>query len=268
LEHILTQHGVDVCLLNETHLDPRQVFRFANYVCFRIDRSTKGGGRAVLVRRVPRLRHLDATAIELKLAGKPIKILAVYLSSCRHLIKSGLTACLNGVLPVLMAGDINAKHVDWNFRLNIVRGKLLRDYIDRHSCLVHGPDSPITIPYNPSATLDVLDIAVTKTLPTPVNLTACSALSSDHLPTLIDTRCRSSFLNPPDRPDFKRTDWSKFQACLHNVIPFNTETADEAGIDTCVGSLNSAISEALEVSTPKSRKRADPRPPRNGSYSG
>jgi exonuclease III len=99
LGHFLALHGVDVCLLNETHLDPGQAFRFANYVCLRTDRSTKGGGTAILVRRgiehhalsVPGLRHLEATAIELKLAGKPTKILAVYSSPCRPLIKSDLT---------------------------------------------------------------------------------------------------------------------------------------------------------------------------------
>jgi hypothetical protein len=160
-----------------------------------------------------------------------------------------------------MACDLNAKHVDWNYRLTTVRGELLGDYADRNSCLIHGPDSPTTVPYNPSATLDVLDIAITKNFVTPVYLTACSALRSDHLRILIDTTCRSSFLNPPDRTDFKRTDWSKFQECLENVIPFNAETADEVGIDACVGTLTSAISGALEVSTPKSRPRADPRPP-------
>ena len=217
LDNFLAQHGVDVCLLNETHLDRGQAFRFANYVCQRTDRSTKGGGKAILVRRgiehhavsVPGLRHLEANAIELKLAGKPTKILAVYLSPCRPLIKSDLTACLSGELPVLMAGDLNAKHVDWNSRLTTARGKLLRDYADRHSCLKHGPDSPTTVPYNPSATPDGLGIAEAINLPTPVHLNACSALSLDQLPILIDTRCRSSFVNLPDRLDFKWTDWSK-----------------------------------------------------------
>jgi hypothetical protein len=177
----------------------------------------------------------------------------VYVSPCRPLIKSDVTACLSGGLPVLVVGDLNAKHS----RLTTVRGKLLRYYADRHSCLIHGPDTPTTVPYKPSATPDFL----AKNLRTPVHLTACSALSSDHLPVLIDTMCRSSFLNPPERPDFKRSYWSKFQAYLDSFIPFNTETADEAGIDTCVGSLTSAISGALDVSTPKSRPRADPRPP-------
>jgi hypothetical protein len=46
-----------------------------------------------------------------------------------------------------------------------------------------------------------------------------------------------------------------------DVILFNTETADYAGIDTCVENLTSAISGAFEISTPKRRPRADPRPP-------
>jgi hypothetical protein len=53
-------------------------------------------------------------------------------------------------MPVLMAGDLNAKHVDWNSRLTTRRGKLLRDYADENACLIFGTD-----PYNLSATLDV-----------------------------------------------------------------------------------------------------------------
>jgi hypothetical protein len=71
LEHFLGQHGVDICLLSETLLNPGQVFRLANYVCHRTDRPTVGGGTAILVRRgithhpipVPSLTQLEATAI-------------------------------------------------------------------------------------------------------------------------------------------------------------------------------------------------------------
>jgi len=105
-----------------------------------------------------------------------------------------------------MAGELNAKHVDWNSRLSKRRGKLLRDYADGNSCLIFGPDTPTTYPYKPLATPDVLDIVITKNLTSPVYLTSCSALSSDHLPVLIHTTCRSFFQHPPDRPDFRRTD--------------------------------------------------------------
>jgi hypothetical protein len=149
LEHFLCQHGVDICLLNETFLKAGQAFRLAIYVCHRTDRPTAGGGIAILVRRgtvhdsvpVSDLTHLEATAIQVILAVRPVKILAAYLSPSRPLIGEDLTARFGGGLPVLMAGDLNAKHVDWYSRLNRRRGKLLRDYAEENSCLIFGPDA-------------------------------------------------------------------------------------------------------------------------------
>jgi hypothetical protein len=53
---------------------------------------------------------LDATAIQVILAGKLVKILVAYLSPSRPLIGAVLTACFGGGLPVLMAGNLNDKH--------------------------------------------------------------------------------------------------------------------------------------------------------------
>ena len=104
-------------------------------VCHRTDRPTAEGGTAILVRRgivhhsvpVPRLTHLEATAVQVTLAGRPVKILAAYLSPSRPLIGADLTACFGGGLPVLLDGDLNANHVNWNSRLTTRRGKLLFD---------------------------------------------------------------------------------------------------------------------------------------------
>jgi hypothetical protein len=110
------------------------------------------------------LTLLEATAIQVTLAGRPVKILSVYISPSRPLIGADLTACFGGGLPVLMAGDLNAKHVDCNSRLTTRRGKLLRDYADENSCLIFGPDTSTTNPYNHSATPYVLDIVITQNL--------------------------------------------------------------------------------------------------------
>jgi hypothetical protein len=166
LDQFLSEHGVDICLLNETHLEPGRAFRFANYVCHRADRHARGGGTSILVRRdidhyavpVSGLRHLEATAIHLVLANRPLKIVAAYLSPTRPLIESDLNECLSGGLPVLMAGDFNAKHTEWNSRLITTRVVLLRDYANRNACLIYGPDSPTTVPYQQNANPDVLDI--------------------------------------------------------------------------------------------------------------
>ena len=62
-----------------------------------------------------------------------------------------------------------------------------------------------------------------KDFPFPVYLASWAALSSFHLPVLIDTTCRSSFQHPPDRPDFRRIDWANFQVHLEDQIPFDPE---------------------------------------------
>jgi hypothetical protein len=224
MEQFLSEHGVDICLLNETHLVAERALNFSNYFCHRTDRPTPGGGTAILVHKgidhyavpVSGLQYLEATAIHLVLATGPVKLVSAYLAPTRPFIESDLTDCLSGGILVLVAGDLNAKHKDWNSRLIPARGSLLRDYADRNSCLIYGPDSPTTAPYTHNATPDVLDITVVKDFVLPVNLTVCAALSSDHLPILIDSSCRSSFQNLPDRPDITRMDWAAFQACLEN----------------------------------------------------
>jgi hypothetical protein len=65
---------------------------------------------------------LEATDIQVTLAGKPLLILVAYLLPSRPLIGADLTACFGGGLPVVMAGDLNAKYVDWNSRLNTKQG--------------------------------------------------------------------------------------------------------------------------------------------------
>jgi len=127
---------------------------------------------------VPALTHLEATAIQVSLAGKPVLYLAAYLSPSHPLIGADPTANFGWELPIMLPGDLNAQHVDWNSRLSTGRVKLLRDYADQNSCLNFGMDSPTSNPCNPSATPDVLDIVTTKNLSFPVYRNSCSALSS------------------------------------------------------------------------------------------
>jgi exonuclease III len=120
LGHLLNQHGVDISLLNETLLNDGQAFQLANYVCHRTNRSKAGGGTAIFVRQsivchsvpIPGVTHLEAIAIQVTIASKPVKILTAYLSSFRPLIGADQSACFEGEMPVLMAGDFNDKHMD------------------------------------------------------------------------------------------------------------------------------------------------------------
>jgi hypothetical protein len=98
------------------------------------------------------------------LAGKVLKIIAAYLSLSHLLIGTDFFACFGGGLPVFIAGNFYAKHVEWKSRLSTRRWKLLRDYANENFFLIFGLEVPTTNPYNPSATPEVLDIVITKNL--------------------------------------------------------------------------------------------------------
>ena len=133
--------------LSDTFLKAGQDFRLAHYVYHRTDRPTAGDGRAILVARVivhnpvpvSDLTHLEATAIQVILPGRPVKNLAVYLFPSRPLIRDDLSDCFGRGLPALLARVLNAKHVVLNSRLITRRGKLLRDYGEEIPCLIFGP---------------------------------------------------------------------------------------------------------------------------------
>jgi len=91
--------------------------------------------------------------------------------------------------------------------------------------------------------------------------TSCSALSTDNLPVLIDTACRSSFQHTLIRPELWRTDWANFQTHLEDKIPFNPELYNKIAIDTCVEKFSGSVLKALANWTPEFRPRDDPRPP-------
>jgi hypothetical protein len=99
-----------------------------------------------------------------------------------------------------VAGDLNTKHPDRNSRLTTARDLLLRNYTNSNACLIYGPDSPVTVTYQNNVTSNIIDIVNDFIIP--VHLAVCSALSSDHLPVLIDNACQTSFQILVERPDF------------------------------------------------------------------
>jgi hypothetical protein len=103
----------------------RDVFGLAKYACHRTYRPAEGGGTAILVRRgidqyavpVLGLTQLEASAIHIMLASGPLQILAVYLLPSRPIVGWDLSACFGGQFPVLMAVELNSKHIDRNSRM-------------------------------------------------------------------------------------------------------------------------------------------------------
>jgi hypothetical protein len=133
LHYFLGQHRVYICLLNEMHLRPGEAFWLTTCVCHHTDPLIEGGRTAILVHwvtdhytvHVQGLRYREATAIQGILASIPVVILAVYLLPSQPLNKPDLSVSLGDGFPILMEGDLNAKHVDCNSRLVMTWGRLM-----------------------------------------------------------------------------------------------------------------------------------------------
>jgi hypothetical protein len=82
----------------------------ANYVCHSNDRPTQGCGTMVLVRRGN--DHYSVPVSKLSQASQTSGGLST---------TSAIPGRCSGETLVLLAGDLNAKHKDWNSRLNLPR---------------------------------------------------------------------------------------------------------------------------------------------------
>jgi hypothetical protein len=67
------------------------------------------------------LWQMKVTAISVNIGGRPVKLVAVYQSSLRSLLDADLLEWISRGTPVLLVGDLNATHKDWNSGLNSPR---------------------------------------------------------------------------------------------------------------------------------------------------
>lgn len=116
LANFLQDHDIDIALLQETFLKPRDTLRIPNYRVFRTDRKTPGGGTAIITKLALKAQeiaiqtqNLENTAIELNTKQGKIKIISAYQAPNKKLVTQDLDAIF-----ALVAGDLNAKHESWS----------------------------------------------------------------------------------------------------------------------------------------------------------
>ncbi|GFX28886.1 RNA-directed DNA polymerase from mobile element jockey [Trichonephila clavipes] len=144
----------DIVNLQETHLQPCHNFIFPDYSIYRTNRTFRGGGTAVMIKR--RNQSLIKTCIE----------------------SSGTEGY------VLVAGDLNAKHVSWSplTQQNIAE-TLIRRFCGSTGFSLIAPPEPTH--FHRSNRSTTIDIAICKGM-TASDCSSIPDLSSDHNPVLFE----------------------------------------------------------------------------------
>nr|CAD7198365.1 unnamed protein product [Timema douglasi] len=83
-------------------------------------------------------------------------------------------------------------------------------------------------------------------------------LDSDHNPVLVNLGRAVSFIDPPEKPNLKRTDWDRFANVLRERLGPTPTFRTAAEIDHGAELIASAIKGSLEASTPRHRPKRAP----------
>jgi len=258
LQNFVLEHKIDILLLNETHLTNSIKLNLPNFYSYYTNKSqTKGhppsGGTAILINR--RIIHhpvkiktssMTNTSVHIHLGNEELRLVAVYKNPNTSLQTTDLDALLDTSHKTIIAGDLNAKHLSWNSRINNSSGNKLSRYLDdKLNITVASPTTPTHYPNNPNHLPDILDIAIMKTGQLKFHLENFpSSLSSDHSPIIINLNHLVSLSSPPKPILF--TDWEKFRGLDESTHFPPPKLASPQEIETSIHFLTNVISATLK----------------------
>ncbi|GFU19924.1 nucleic-acid-binding protein from transposon X-element [Trichonephila clavipes] len=212
----------DIINLQETHLQPCHNFTFPDYSIYRTDRTFRGGGTAIMVKRsiphhqiVINNNSLETTAIKLtRQDDDPITIISAYRPPRKPLPEQDLHRIFRSQGYVLVAGDLNAKHVSWSpLTQQNVPGTTIRRFCDNSGYAVVAPTEPTRFHRNCRNT--TIDIAICKGM-TVTECTSILELSSDHNPVLFEVSL-DNFTSPALSTYSFQTD---LNSRISSLLPF------------------------------------------------
>ena len=149
LQHFLHENNVNICCIEETHLQEDKPFKIRGYQVFRNDRKErKKGGVMTLVRNninaLETKRFMDeAEYLEIKasIGNKSYNIVNFY---CPNDKKLSLDTMQIPDSSFLILGDFNSQSQSWGYNTIDKRGETIEDWQDEnHLILINDPsDTP------------------------------------------------------------------------------------------------------------------------------
>ena len=252
LREFLIRFRVDVALIGETHLKTNHRANIANYKCYRNDRLTgRGGGTAVYIKSnidhhvlpTPPDLTLEITPVCINTIHGELVVVACYNSPLNAIIRDDISTLFSLSRSVVLAGDFNAKHTEWNSLSINGNGRRLKSFSDEFDFIINAPISPTRVSPLQDKRSDVLDIVAYKNSRISPDIEVAHELSSDHLPTLFSWG--SEHEGDYHSVIKKRTSWKQFRERLDDF----TFPDVDASTEEKVALLEEQVQGALDLST-------------------
>ena len=177
-------------MIGETNFNEKSTFNMQGYTCYRKDRitDTYGGGVLLLVNNNLPSEEVEITTTDLEAVAAKINgtvYVSAYLPPKKIIKNSELDVIFNSANSVLIVGDLNAKHQNWNCQRGNQSGKILNEYMNTKAYVILATDDPTHFPYNPDHIPSVIDVALHKGIKNCYNIETVNELFSDHIPIKI-----------------------------------------------------------------------------------
>lgn len=263
LREVLKRHQVDLILISETFLNANHNFELPNYIIYRADRLTHAGGVAIGVRDYIKhqlappttTKHIENIAVETIMNGHKIRITSAYSPKYSADFAADIRRMTTPDRKFIVAGDLNAKHTNWNAGLDNRAGKALAQLQAKNNFVIHHGDAPTHFPRsgNTPSNIDfllsncpfVFDVRILE-----------GELHSDHAPVLYKIEAEPAHLPETHAFRYKDADWKAYRRNVRNALnnDFGNANLTPSNIESTIEHLQHILKEARDATVPRLRK--------------
>lgn len=195
-ELFIKQNNIHIISINETKLTETDQITINNYNIIRKDRSSNGGGVAIIIHEQIEYEQLETfeefnlelIAIKVILNNQNFTFITFYLPPQEQLPSIKFFQTLSALPNLILCGDLNCKSKQWYSKSRNANGILLEQFIQQHNLTIVKNKKP-THYWSQTNKLDILDLIITSpdinnkiiNIKVPQN-----KLHSDHFPIIFE----------------------------------------------------------------------------------
>lgn len=267
LQSFLQQHKPDIMLLCETRLSDSHNINFKNYTSVRMNKqqNTALTGTAILTKHTIKMTSLDTTTWNLKAleltailvhtTQRNICVMSSYRSATNNTVISHdleliSTKCRTNQWDIIIGGDFNAKHPNWNNQNTCTQGRALANWLTQNS-IQHQItlESPVDYTYRNNTASSVIDFFIISDSFNIIRHNNCLNVldyDSDHRAVIINIQL-GNHLQAKELQrinNYHGVNWSHFK----NQLDTNIRSLQiPANRNMCANEIDSKISEVCEA---------------------
>ena len=254
LKEFFYHNNIDIMIVNETKLNSKCRCSVSGYTCYRKDRDSAGGGVLIYIKnKIPasevnfNLKNIEAIGVLVN----ELLVVSAYLPPNKKLLNKELDAIFKAGKQVVLMGDLNAKHENWNCIDSNPNGEKLKRLLDKRQYFLLAPDSATHISYCNNHNSSVIDIALVKNISN-CNISVINDLDSDHLPILLNLIIKFNENKNKKILDYSKANWQLFRKQITDKtnLKINDQLNNIDEVNKAVKNLTIVINTAMQNSIP------------------